>query len=65
LSLYGSSPYSTLFGAQYSISGIDTPNTTSPVTYTVRMGPSGSSGTIVYTQRFGEVSTLIVMEVAA
>jgi hypothetical protein len=64
LSLYGSSPYSTLFGAQYSISGIDTPNTTSPVTYTVRMGPSGSSGTIVYTQRFGEVSTLIVMEVA-
>jgi hypothetical protein len=64
LSLYGSSPYSTLFGAQYSISGIDTPNTTSAVTYTVRMGPSGSSGTIVYTQRFGEVSTLIVMEVA-
>jgi hypothetical protein len=65
LALYGSSPYSTLFGAQYSISGIDTPNTTSAVTYTVRMGPSGSSGTIAYTQRFGEVSTLTVMEVAA
>jgi hypothetical protein len=65
LSLYGSSPYSTLLGAGYAISGVDTPNTTSAVTYTVRIAPSGSSGTTVYAQRISGTSTLIVMEVTA
>lgn len=64
LALYGPT-YLTLLGAEYSISGVDSPNTTAAVTYTVRIAASGSTGTIAYAQRISGTSTLIVMEVAA
>jgi hypothetical protein len=65
LSLANLNPYQTLTGGQLSISGLDTPNTTSAITYTIQMSPSGSNGAVVFAQRFGiATSTLTIMEVA-
>jgi len=43
---------------------LDTPATTSAVTYKTRLAPSGASGTLVGAQYLGERSTMILMEVA-
>lgn len=51
-------------GQCLSLSKLDSPATTSAVTYKTRMAPSGANGTTVGAQYLGETSTIILMEVA-